>query len=262
VLNQNGVGYPAWAGEKADEFNKPLRRALAAADHVLYQSEFCKRSADLFLGEPRGPWEILPNAVDVDGFFPAPPQPERWPVLLLAGDQTQGDYRVDLALRTFRLVRLEYPDARLVVTGEIPVFPSEFVHQPEIREAVDFAGRYAQADAPALYRSAHVLLHTQMNDSCPSVVLEAMASGVPVVHPASGGTVELVGGEGGIGVPHDGDWDRLDPPSPEAMAAAVQHVLADLPAYSAAARRRAVERFSLARWLDRHQELFASLTGR
>ena len=32
----------------------PYRRALLAADHVLYQSEFSKLSADTFLGEPRG----------------------------------------------------------------------------------------------------------------------------------------------------------------------------------------------------------------
>ena len=42
----------AWAGERADEVNRPLRQALGAADHVLYQSEFSKRSADMFLGEP------------------------------------------------------------------------------------------------------------------------------------------------------------------------------------------------------------------
>ncbi|HWH06801.1 MAG TPA: hypothetical protein VNT23_10265, partial [Gaiellaceae bacterium] len=32
------------------------------------------------------------------------------------------------------------------------------------------------------------LLHTKVNDPCPNVVLEALASGLPVVHPASGGT--------------------------------------------------------------------------
>src|SRR5262249_26277150 len=40
VLNQNGVGYPGWAGDRTDAFNRPLRRVLAAADHVLYQSDF------------------------------------------------------------------------------------------------------------------------------------------------------------------------------------------------------------------------------
>ena len=78
VLNQDGVGYPGWAGARTVEVNRPLRRALLASDHVLYQSEFCKRSADLFLGPPSGAWEVLHNAVDTERFQPAvAPPPAR-----------------------------------------------------------------------------------------------------------------------------------------------------------------------------------------
>lgn len=260
VLNQNGVGYRAWAGDKAEEVNRPLRRALLAARYVLYQSEFCKRSADELLGVPAGASEVLYNAVDVERFTPAPTALAGGPVLLAGGDQTQGAYRLELALRTFALVVADHPDARLIVSGSLLADPHALVAELGLGERVAFVGRYRQADAPSLYRRAHVLLHTQMNDSCPSVVLEAMACGLPVVHPASGGTVELVGDVGGIGVEHEASWDRLVPPSPEAMAAAVTRVLAQLPAYSAFARGRAVDRFSLDPWLDRHAELFGQLT--
>jgi glycosyltransferase involved in cell wall biosynthesis len=89
-----------------------------------------------------------------------------------------------------------------------------------------------------------------------------MACGLPVVYPASGGTVELVGDEAGVGVPHPDSWERDEPPAPEALAEAVGEVLAARPAYAAAARERAVERFSLEPWLDRHEELFSELTLR
>jgi glycosyltransferase involved in cell wall biosynthesis len=262
VLNQNGAGYPAWAGERTDAVNVPLRRALLAADHVLYQSEFCRRSADELLGTPSASSEVLYNAVDVHRFSPATSAPGDGPVLLAGGDQTQGAYRLELALRTFALVLAAHPGARLIVTGNLLSHPGRLVSELGLDGRVELAGRYSQAEAPPLYRRAHLLLHTQMNDSCPSVVLEAMACGLPVVHPASGGTVELVADVGGVGVPHDASWERLDPPSAEAMAAAVERVLADLPAYSVAARARVVERFSLAPWLDRHAELFAELVER
>jgi glycosyltransferase involved in cell wall biosynthesis len=90
-------------------------------------------------------------------------------------------------------------------------------------------------------------------------VIEAMACGLPVVYPASGGTVELVGEEAGIGVPHPVSWERDEPPAPDALAEAVLRVLAERERYAAAARRRAVERFSLEPWLERHGELFAEL---
>src|SRR4051812_23382039 len=82
VLNQSGVAYPGWAGAETGAINEPFRRALLAADHVLYQSEFCKRSADEWLGEPRGTWEVLYNAVDVEQFTPGP-APDVPPTLLL-----------------------------------------------------------------------------------------------------------------------------------------------------------------------------------
>ncbi len=129
-----------------------------------------------------------------------------------------------------------------------------------LEEGVELVGRYSQREAPDVFRRAHLLLHTKVNDPCPTVVLEAMACGLPVVHPASGGTVELVG-EGGIGVPHDDSFERDSPPSAEALAEAVLAVLAERERYAEAARRRAVERFALEPWLERHAELFATLTS-
>src|SRR2546423_9358690 len=106
VVNQSGVAYPGWAGDATAAINRPLRRALHAADHVLYPSEFCKRSADEFLGEHGGTWEVLYNAADVHHFTPGEP-PAGPPTLLLGGDQTQA-YRLEAALRTLALL----PDAR------------------------------------------------------------------------------------------------------------------------------------------------------
>lgn len=259
VVNQDGVGYPGWAGERTDEVNAPLRRALLAADHVLYQSAFCRRSAERFLGAPPGTWEVLPNAVDVTRFTPGA-APAGGPVLLLAGDQTQA-YRLELGLRVVAALRDRLPDVRLLVSGRTVVEAAPLVERLGLRGRVELVGRYAQRDAPDLYRRAHLLLHTKVNDPCPNVVLEAMASGLPVVYPASGGTVELVGDEGGLGVPHDDGFSVDAPPPPEALAAAVLEALDRRAELGAAARRRAESRFPLGAWLDRHAELFDALVA-
>jgi glycosyltransferase involved in cell wall biosynthesis len=259
VLNQNGVGYPGWAGiEGAAKFNRPLRRLIRAADHVLYQSEFCKRAADELVATPQGAWEILHNAVDVARFVPADGMPQHGPVLLLGGDQYQS-YRLELALRTLRELLSSEPDARLLVTGRLVTPIEPLLTELGLTGRVDVLGRYAQRDAPAIFRRAHVLLHTKVNDPGPSLVLEAMACGLPVVYPQSGGVPELVGEAAGVGVPHPVSWERDEPPEPEALADAVMQVLADLPRYSANARGRAVERFDLELWLARHAQVFASL---
>jgi glycosyltransferase involved in cell wall biosynthesis len=259
VVNQDGVAYPGWAGAKTEELNMPLRRALHAADHVVYQSLFSKRSSDQFLGEPACPWEVLPNAVDVELFTPGVP-PADGPVVLLGGDQTQ-EYRLELALETFRRVLDAHSGARLVVSGRLVSDPAATLDRLGLASSVEVVGRYAQRDAPDVYRRAHLLLHTKVNDPCPTAVIEAMACGLPVVYPASGGTVELVGDEAGVGVPHPDGFERDEPPPPEALSAAVMAVLEDRDRYARAARARAVERFALSDWLDRHAALFASLVA-
>ena len=261
VVNQDGVAYPGWAGDRTDELNAPLRRALVAAEHVLYQSAFSKESADLFLGEPHGTWEILPNAVDAEHFSPADTPPTGGPVLLLGGDQTQA-YRIELALRTLAALRSRHPEAELLVTGRLVAPVDALIVELGLSGSVHLLGGYAQRDAPDVFRRAHLLLHTKVKDPCPTLVVEAMACGVPVVYPASGGTIELVGDVAGLGVPHPDTWERDEPPSPEALADAVERVLAERDRFAAAARRRAVERFSLGPWLDRHAELFESLAPR
>ncbi|MBA3734327.1 MAG: glycosyltransferase family 4 protein [Actinobacteria bacterium] len=259
VVNIDGVAYPGWAGERTEELNEPYRRALRSAAHVLYQSDFSKSSADEFLGAPPGTWEVLHNAVDVNHFTPAAQQPPaEGPVLLLGGDQTQA-YRLELGLRTFARVLVSEPYARLLVTGRL-VSPAEpLIDELGLRGRVELVGRYSQREAPDIMRRAHVLLHTKVQDPCPSVVIEAMSCGLPVVYPASGGTVELVGEEAGIGVRHPTGWERDKPPAPEELAAAVLRVLDDRPRYSEAARSRAVDNFDLGPWLERHGELFNDL---
>jgi len=257
VVNQDGIAYPGWAGARTEELNAPLRRVVQAADHVLYQSAFSKRASDAFLGEPRGSWEILPNAVDTDRFTPAATPPDG-PVVLLGGDQTQT-YRLELGLETFRHVLDAQPEARLLVAGRLVSDPGPTIARLGLAGTVELLGRYSQAAAPGVFRRAHVLLHAKVNDPCPTTVIEAMACGVPVAYAASGGTVELVGDEAGIGVPHPDGFERDEPPAAEALAAAVSGVLAEQERYALAARARAVERFDLSDWLARHEALFAQL---
>jgi glycosyltransferase involved in cell wall biosynthesis len=252
VVNQNGVAYPAWAGEDTERLNDRLRAVLVAAAHVVYQSEFCKEAADHFLGQPAASWEVLPNAVDTHELTPGE-VPAGDPMLLLGGDQTQA-YRLETALETLALL----PNARLLVTGTSVVDVQRAADERGVGERVEITGRYAQRAAPAIYRRAHVLLHPKVRDPCPNVVLEALACGVPVVHSASGGVPELVG-EAGIGVPSETTWEHDVPPAPEALADGVRTVLADHDRFRAAARARAVERFDLEPWIERHRQLFAEL---
>jgi glycosyltransferase involved in cell wall biosynthesis len=269
VWNQDGVAYQGWFGPGWEAVNEPLARGLHAADHVFFQSDFCRLSSDRFLGERTGRSEVLHNPVDTRRFTPGPkPTPDQPLTLLLAGNQYQR-YRLEAALAALRLVRAEHPTTRLLVSGRLSWDADPRIVRREadevldasgVREHVELTGTYAQSDAPLLYRRADVLLHTKYNDPCPTAVLEAMACGVPVVYSASGGTPELVGGAAGIGVPAPLDWERDHPPEPAALAEATLQVLERHGDYAAAARERSLH-FDLERWVERHRLVFEELVN-
>jgi glycosyltransferase involved in cell wall biosynthesis len=266
VWNQNGVAYPGWYGRGWEEANRLPARLLQTADHVVYQSAFCKLSADRFLrGAPRS-WEILHNPVDTRRFRPVPRPPG--PLTLLLGGSQYQSYPVELALRTLAIVRRDRSGTRLIVSGSLTFAPdanrvvADLIRELGVADAVELVGPYARDDAPALLQRADILLHPKVNDPCPTTVLEAMACGVPVVYSATGGTPELVGDAGGVGVPGPLDWDRDRPPRPAEFAAAIGRAAEALPELRVSAREHAVERFDSSRWVRRHEELFTELVER
>jgi len=271
VLNQNGVAYPAWHGAGWRAANRTPAWVYHRADHVLIQSQFCRESAERFLGVRRGPSEILYNAVDVRVFAPVDAAPsEAGPVLLLAGSHHFW-YRVAVAVDTLARLVPRFPGVRLVVAGrcrwrvreqEALTELRRYAGEQGVSNRLTLRGAYTQCEAPELYRSADVLLHTNYNDACPRVVLEAMACGCPVVYSATGGVPELVGEEAGIGVPGPRDWDKPHPPPPDRLAESVTQVMQQHDALRQAARRRAEQHFDVGPWVAKHSAVFQELLGK
>lgn len=263
VWNQNGAYFPSAYGNKvAARGNREMAGFLHAADHVFYQSKFAKMASDYFLGRRDGPSEILYNAVDTSLFKPLDVKKHQYLVLLAAGSHND-EYRLSLALTTLFLVRKRCKDASLLVAGKIPSRYRKSldaqVRNLGVENSVVFGETYPNSTAPIIFNSAHILLHTQYNDVCPTTVIEAMACGLPVVYSKSGGTPELVGEKSGVGISSDLNWQKPLPPDAEALAAAVINVADSLDSYSKAARERAVRLFDIKPWLQRHSEVFTKL---
>jgi glycosyltransferase involved in cell wall biosynthesis len=243
VWNQDGVAYPAWAGREARRINATMRAAMRHANHVLYQSEFCRTSAVRFIGGLAASWEVLPNCVDVGRFRPADPPLPAKPWTLLAAGSHQHRSRVLRAIETVAELRRRGCQARLLVAGRLdwPDAAADVRRTVEalgLGEAVRVLPPYTQQEAPELFRRAHVLLHLKYKDPCPTVVIEAMACGVPIVGSRSGGLPDAV-----------------------ATSDAVMEIMRNHPRWRGAARHRAEARYAREPWLARHQAIFRQLLG-
>lgn len=110
--------------------------------------------------------------------------------------------RVDLLIAACARIKRNL-DFQLDVVGDGPL-RSELAAQAEllgIGNLVRFHGRQSHVDTAKLLGSADVLAFTSMHDCGGAVILEALASGVPVVATEWGGPIDYVTKEVGILVP-------------------------------------------------------------
>ncbi|NLE65449.1 MAG: glycosyltransferase family 4 protein [Elusimicrobia bacterium] len=266
VWNQNGIAYPAWTAGDHERLNARMARMLRRASFVIYQSGFCRDMADRYLGPCAVPGEVVHNAVDTSFFVPrreiALRSSDAVQLLVMGSHENPG--RVMAALDAVSLLNRERVPARLLIAGRLawPRAREEVearILQAGLADRVVIRGPYGQEEAPDIYRSADILLHLKYADPCPSVVIEAMSCGLPVIGSLSGGLPELVGqggGAGGILLSVPLDMRQLYLPSPRMAADAVRSVLEHYREFSESARRRAVERFDAKKWLERHKEIF------
>jgi glycosyltransferase involved in cell wall biosynthesis len=108
---------------------------------------------------------------------------------------------------------------------------------------------------PGILSSAELAIIPSLMEASSVAALEAMASGVPVGASRVGGLPEIV--DESVGT-------LFDPGNPHALAEAVVRVLNDregLARKGRAARQRVIDRFSLARLVDRHLEIYDTLIG-
>jgi glycosyltransferase involved in cell wall biosynthesis len=263
VWNQNGVAYPAWMPSGWEEKNAKMKRFLHKADYVFFQSEYAQSCADQYLGKRSGPSEILYNAVDTKIFSPAPKKnTERKLTLLVIGSQYQS-YRLESAIRALKIIRKDRNQTRMVVAGKVwdhvMVSARQLIGDLRLENAIEFVPPFIQRNAVEIFNRGDILLHTKVQDVCPGVVIEAMASGLPIVYSSSGGVPELVDQYGGVGVQTKCSWEKRTPPAPELWAEAVLKVAENISGYSEAARQRAVERYDLQPWIERHKQIFSKL---
>ncbi len=251
VWNQNGVAYPGLYTQETVERINALMKPIHNADYVIYQTQFVKRCADAFLGAFKGPSSVIINPVDTKSFHPQETPLAMEPLMIImSGNHFESKERMTVSIESVRALRGKGINAKLIIIGETG---------DEINEAwIEETGAFTQEQAPRLYQRAHILLHLKYLDPCPTVVLEALSSGLPVIALNSGGLPEMVDDKSGILISVPEDFERLHYPSAEEVASAIIKVKDNLTEFSLNARTQAMK-FDKEVWLKKHEEIFGKL---
>ncbi|MFP5246775.1 MAG: glycosyltransferase [Thermoanaerobaculia bacterium] len=171
--------------------------------------------------------------------------PDAQPVLVTVSVLRPGK-GVEVLLDAVRSI----PDATFLILGDGAKRAEweQLARDYGIADRVRWAG--FRTDVDALLAGCDALVHPSLDDAFPTVLLEAMAAGLPVIASRVGGIPEIV---------TDGVTGRLVPPNDApALAQAIGELLRD----PTKMRPMDVERFSTAAWVERLTNVYGEVLGR
>ncbi|MGH9325232.1 MAG: glycosyltransferase [Terriglobia bacterium] len=194
------------SGEARDHLShwKTALPILRAADRRVVPSAYL---VDVFRQFGLGAVAV-PNTVDLDQFQYRPRRPLR--PLFVCTRGFGAYYSVDLVVRAFARVREEYPAAQLCLLGSGG-------QERQVRavaralgvEGVHFAGAIPHEKIGPYYDQADIFMNASWLDNMPVSILEAFASGTPVVTTAPEGIRYIVEHERTGLLSPPGDWRSL-----------------------------------------------------
>jgi glycosyltransferase involved in cell wall biosynthesis len=209
-------------------------RSVRRADRVLAVSEQTKRDLIERYRVAEGKVVVTPNGVD-EAFTPEGPARDGRPYLLFVGAlQPRKD-----PLAAIEALSLTDADLGLVIVGPDKGTEAEArraVASLGLNGRVEFAGHVEKSALAALYRGAEALVFPSRYEGFGLPVLEAMASGTPVVATSAGAIPEVAGDAAVLIAPGD----------PVALAGGIERALADRDRLA----RAGLERARLYSWTE------------
>jgi len=171
-------------------------RAHHRAKVVVAVSEKVRREL-VEIGVPPERTRTIENGVDIQEFSPGPASrralglPEGVPLALFVGDIKIPRKNLDTVLNAL----VKVPELHLAVAGDTTRSPyPRLAGQLGLAPRVHFLGY--RRDVSQLMRAADVFVFPSRHESCPLVLLEAMASGLPVITASTVGMPKLVSAAG------------------------------------------------------------------
>ncbi|MBW4467526.1 MAG: MSMEG_0565 family glycosyltransferase [Pegethrix bostrychoides GSE-TBD4-15B] len=143
-----------------------------------------------------------------------------WPIYLTVGGIEPRKNSLAL-LRAFHQIRAEYPQAQLVIAGGATLFDYQLyrdaffdlARQLKLEPSLRLPGVISHAELPLLYRCADAFVFPSLKEGWGLVVLEAIASGLPVITANQAPFTEFLSADQAL---------LVDPLSIDAIAAAMK----------------------------------------
>jgi 1,2-diacylglycerol 3-alpha-glucosyltransferase len=209
ILRRIAKSYQNWFYNRCDVIIVPAKSAVQYLDVKDKRIEVVSNGLDLKRYGTSGRGEFR----DKFGLGDAP--------VILHGGRLSFEKRIDGVIKSMPLVLKSVPDAKMLIVGKGPARKSldALVEKLGLRGSVAFTGYVSDEDFPKAFAAADVLALNSPVETQSLIVLEAFATGVPVVGADSGAIPDAV-------IPEENGF-LFDTDDTEAMAGYLIRVLKD-----------------------------------
>jgi glycosyltransferase involved in cell wall biosynthesis len=243
--------FRGWRGSATRLYGSTVGKGLVGmADAIVAVSHAVADSVTRRAGQEI---RVIPNGVDTERFHPDPNR-EPGSRLVFVG-RLIANKGPDVAIEAFMMVLERAPDATLTMVGDGPMADAlrRQVKECGIEGSVTFLGLLD--DVSGILRESDLFVRPSEIEGMPLTILEAMATGLPVVACDVGGVAEVV--TGGV------TGHVVAPGSAREVAGAILDVITDerkAAGMGAAGLRRVQEGFNWDQTTAANLELFEELT--
>lgn len=142
--------------------------------------------------------KIIPNGVDTKLFHPkSPPRTLKQPFTFLSVGRLVARKNQDLIIHALHKLIEEGIEARLVLVGDGDAKKDyqNLIKDLNLQDVVDLRGYVDREQLPLVYQEADCFILASDNEGMSVALLEAIASGLPVITTDTGGALNIIGEE-------------------------------------------------------------------
>jgi glycosyltransferase involved in cell wall biosynthesis len=231
-----------------------LKRIWTDASALVACSDGLKNRALRFL--PSANIDIIPNGIDLDKFHPASSRELSGELKLLTVGRLSVTKRFEMLVDAVEILSKQRKNVHLTISGGGGLLDElkNLVEQKKLTDIINLTGRIESEKMPDVYRQHDMFVSASMQEGMSNAMLEAMASGLPIITTRCEGVEELIS-DNGVVVGTD---------SAESLAEAINNLAENKQAHGtmcALARRRA-ENFGWDKVADGYVKLYQRVLGK
>jgi glycosyltransferase involved in cell wall biosynthesis len=173
-----------------------LKRIWKRASALVACSDGLKNRSLRFL--PSANIDIIPNGIDLDKFHPASNRELSGELKLLTVGRLSVTKRFEMLVEAVEILSKQDKNVRLTISGGGGLLGElkNLVEQKKLTKIINLTGRIESEKMPDVYRQHDIFVSASMQEGMSNAMLEAMASGLPIITTKCEGVEELISDNG------------------------------------------------------------------